>query len=271
MSWTQKWGNLAQIAAAFASLTTMGAAIYGLTQFSPVFRNLQLSEENARISLENSRIEAELFVRRDERLRLEAEIIAAQEEIRLKIFQLEEMEQNNRNIQEEVEHQRAEAERLSDTNQRVLDELGRRRVELNRLEIVIREQRTAAWGYVCNRIRDSASSRLERNVSETGLRLLLWTRLHDVEPTGLPSWRIGLALFVNTNIQIWTETLTPDLRGEFSASMNRFLATHSQALTREYLLTAQNIEDGFVADQEIVAQLRNLITRFGDECRASLP
>ena len=56
VAWQQKWGNVAQIAAALASIGTCFAAVYGLTSLSPVFQNISLKETNSRLERENKNL-----------------------------------------------------------------------------------------------------------------------------------------------------------------------------------------------------------------------
>jgi hypothetical protein len=56
VAWQQKWGNVAQIAAALASIVTCCAAVYGLTSLSPVFQNISLKETNSRLEHENKKL-----------------------------------------------------------------------------------------------------------------------------------------------------------------------------------------------------------------------
>jgi hypothetical protein len=244
----------------------MTVAIVGLTVFSPVFRNLQLSEENARLSLDNRRIEQELSGRRDERRQIEMANQATREELDRRRAELEQLQQSNRAMAEELDRRRGEQLLLLETSRRALEQLAQRRAELRQLGAAAREQRAAAWGYVCNQIRIGASMRLERDVSELGLGMMRW--LQEGVDLGRHT---GAALLVHDQVPAWTQTLSPDVRARFDTFLARFTSMRQALLVRQYIRRSGAVEAGFEADQDLAMQLRTVIARFEDECHASQP
>lgn len=269
VTWTQKWGNIAQIAAAFASITTMGVAIIGLTVFSPVFRNLQLTEENARLQLANQNIEQELSARRNEREQLVKENEEIREELNRYNLDLSNLLSGNRVMEEELSRQREDQTRLLLSNQQLQQDLDARRSELRRLGVTARNQRAAAWSYVCNQIKTSAHSRLN-SASDEQLRMLRWLR--DGIEFGLSRGDYtGNELFSDQRISEWTQTLSPEIRVRFQDFLTRFTSTRANILRQQYIRRASTSERDFEGVPNVLAQLRIIIDQFDEECRTAQP